>query len=42
MMKVKKISLKLKNLNQENNLYSSGRAHYAVADAIVTVKLAKK
>lgn len=37
-----KISLKLENLNTENNLYSGGRAHDAITDVIVTVELAKK
>lgn len=38
----RKISLKLENLNTENNLYSGGRAHDAITDVIVTVELAKK
>ncbi|AJI45001.1 exodeoxyribonuclease I [Francisella tularensis subsp. novicida] len=37
-----KTSLKLENLNQNNNLYSGGRAHDAITDVIVTVELAKK
>lgn len=37
-----KTSLKLENLNTENNLYSGGRAHDAITDVIVTVELAKK
>ncbi|MDE4984471.1 exodeoxyribonuclease I, partial [Francisella tularensis subsp. holarctica] len=35
-------SLKLENLNQNNNLYSGGRAHDDITDVIVTVELAKK
>ncbi|AIT08931.1 exodeoxyribonuclease I [Candidatus Francisella endociliophora] len=37
-----KTSLKLENLNTENNLYSGGRAHDAITDVIVTVELAKR
>ncbi len=37
-----KISLKLENINNENKLYSGGRAHDAITDVIVTVELAKK
>ena len=37
-----KVSLKLENINAENNLYSGGRAHDAITDVIVTVELAKK
>ncbi|GAB4222541.1 MAG: exodeoxyribonuclease I [Francisella sp.] len=37
-----KVSLKLEHLNNENNLYNGGRAHDAITDVIVTVKIAKK
>ncbi len=39
---VDKTSLKLENLNAENNFYSGGRAHDAITDVIVTVELAKR
>src|SRR5262249_19699113 len=37
-----KISLKLEDLNQENNLYKGGRAHNAMVDVEVTLNLARR
>ncbi|MDE4994742.1 exodeoxyribonuclease I, partial [Francisella tularensis subsp. holarctica] len=37
-----KTSLKLENLNQNNYLYSGGRAHDAITYVFVTVELDKK
>ncbi|WP_373193960.1 exonuclease domain-containing protein [Francisella sp. Scap27] len=39
---IEKTSLKLENLNAENNFYSGGRAHDAITDVLVTVELAKR
>ena len=39
---LEKVSLKLENLNIANKFYSSGRAHDAITDVLVTVAMAKK
>ncbi|APC96321.1 exodeoxyribonuclease I [Francisella frigiditurris] len=39
---MEKVSLKLENINLENNLHSGGRAHDAITDVLVTVELARK